>query len=93
MTFRSLEPSLQTKWRLDEVWVCEAFPFASPTKMGRSQIWPPLQDFSWKTEGNNGLWKYFAVQKSSFLWLFRKDLTSQNLYRVGQIYFIEGFIL
>ena len=25
--------------------------------MGRSKIWPPLQDYRWKTEGNNGLWK------------------------------------
>ena len=57
-----------------------------------SQVLPPLQDYRWKTEGKNGLWKYFAVQKSSFLWLFRKHLTSQKLYRVGQIYFIEGLI-
>ena len=36
--FGSLEPSLQTKWRLGDVRVERAFPFASPTEMGRSQI-------------------------------------------------------
>ena len=65
--FKSLGPSLQIKWQPGEIWVCKAFPFASPTEIGHSQIWPPLQDYRWKTEGNNGLWKYFAVQKLSFL--------------------------
>ena len=51
----------------------------------------------WTTDGKLKeimlLWKYFAVQKSSFLRLFRRHLTSLKLYRVAQIYFIEGFIL
>ena len=55
--FGSLEPSFylvkQKTWRLGEVWSCEAFPFPCPTEMGHSQIWRPLLDYKWKTEGNN----------------------------------------
>ena len=89
----SVDLKQQTKWRLGKVWSCEFFPFLCPTEMGHSQIWSRLLDYRWKTGKIMRLWKYFAVQESSFLRLFRKHLSSQKSHRVGQIYFIEGFIL
>ena len=50
----------QKTWRLGEVWSCEAFPFPFPTEMGHSQIWRPLLDYRWKTEGNNAPLEVFC---------------------------------
>ena len=82
--FESLEPSL---YPVKHLWIysnkqnddqVKFFPFPCLTEMGHSQIWRTLLDYRWKMDKIMRLWKYFAVQKSSFLRLFRKHLTSQK---------------
>ena len=47
--------------------VVQLFLFLPEPKWIIRKLWPSLQDYRWKTDVNSGLWKYFAVQKSSFL--------------------------
>ena len=83
----------QKTWLLGEVWSCEAFPFPCPTEMVIRKYGVHYWTTAGKLKEIMRLWNYFAVQKSSFLRLVRRHLTSLKLYRVAQIYFIEGFIL